>query len=141
MKALSLTQPWASLVARGTKLIENRKWRTIAMVGQRFAIHASGKLDRPAIDTILELDPDLYGWEGLSHPERLPYKAIIGMATLDRVITSADDAEPNQRHWFFGPYGFVLRDVVEIAPIPANGILNFWEVPTHMAERVPPCFR
>lgn len=42
MKAVSLWQPWASLIACGAKTIETRSWpapRTV--VGQRIAIHAA----------------------------------------------------------------------------------------------------
>lgn len=41
MKALSIKQPWASLIAHGIKDIENRTWRT-HFRGKIF-IHASGK--------------------------------------------------------------------------------------------------
>lgn len=42
MKALSLHQPWASLIAEGVKTIETRSWRVpVPMIGQRFAIHAA----------------------------------------------------------------------------------------------------
>lgn len=39
MKALSLKQPWASMVANGTKTIETRSWRT--SYRGPLAIHAS----------------------------------------------------------------------------------------------------
>ena len=48
MKALTLHQPWASLIADGRKTIETRSWappRTL--IGERIAIHASLKVDRP----------------------------------------------------------------------------------------------
>lgn len=42
MKALSLWQPWASLVACGVKTIETRSWAPPQeTIGQRIAIHAT----------------------------------------------------------------------------------------------------
>ncbi|MES2796681.1 MAG: ASCH domain-containing protein [Bacteroidota bacterium] len=41
MKALSIKQPWAALIAHGIKDIENRTWRT--HFRGRIYIHASGK--------------------------------------------------------------------------------------------------
>lgn len=56
MKVLSLTQPWASLVACGAKKIETRSWRCpTALIGQRIAIHASKGFPRDAKDACLEL--------------------------------------------------------------------------------------
>lgn len=42
MKALTLWQPWASLIALGVKTIETRSWAAPkSLIGQRIAIHAS----------------------------------------------------------------------------------------------------
>lgn len=47
MKALTLWQPWASLVAEGIKTIETRSWRApAALIGERIAIHAAAKEPR-----------------------------------------------------------------------------------------------
>lgn len=44
MKALTLHQPWASLIAHGFKRIETRSWHPSPdLVGQRIAIHAAKK--------------------------------------------------------------------------------------------------
>lgn len=54
MKALTLHQPWASLIALGVKTIETRSWRAPqALIGQRIAIHA-GKTAK----SLLELSED-----------------------------------------------------------------------------------
>lgn len=42
MKAISIKQPWASLIAHGIKDIENRTWKCPQKyLGQRVLIHAS----------------------------------------------------------------------------------------------------
>ena len=43
MQALTICQPYAELILRGAKLVENRTWwPPVQLIGQRFAIH-SGK--------------------------------------------------------------------------------------------------
>jgi hypothetical protein len=47
MKAITIKQPWASLIVHGIKDIENRTWPCPdKYIGQRVLIHASLKLDR-----------------------------------------------------------------------------------------------
>src|SRR5579885_2158306 len=51
MKALSLWQPWASLMADGRKKIETRHWRPPAwLLGQPLAIHATMRVDSDACE-------------------------------------------------------------------------------------------
>lgn len=45
MKAITLWQPWATLIAIGAKRIETRNWRAPASLnGQWIAIHAGASL-------------------------------------------------------------------------------------------------
>lgn len=57
MKALTLWQPWASLVVAGAKPYEFRSWRPPAgIVGQRIVIHAGArKVDQRGLDQLVEL--------------------------------------------------------------------------------------
>jgi len=49
MKAISLWQPWASLIACGAKPYETRHWSPPReLIGQTIAIHAAKKIDREA---------------------------------------------------------------------------------------------
>lgn len=44
MKAITIKQPWASLIVHGIKDIENRTWSCPKKyLGQRVLIHSSGK--------------------------------------------------------------------------------------------------
>lgn len=146
MRALTLTQPWAGLVASGIKLVENRPRKMIRPddFGKRFAIHASREIDQAVYDRIRELAPELRTG---SHPDVAPWyrlsritSAVIAVATLDGVVgspsalrnpgTLANAIAPladDQRRWFFGPIGYVLRDVVALAePVPCRGWQGFW---------------
>lgn len=102
MKALSLTQPWASLVAIGAKRIETRSWRT-SYRGE-VAIHAakglgpvggmSGLTDQCAAAHFFEAlaaHADTRGWAFRSltsmkgHP-MMPLGAVVAIAQLVHVM-------------------------------------------------------
>jgi hypothetical protein len=56
MKAISLWQPWASLIACGAKPYETRHWAPPrALIGQTIAIHAAKRVDKDAIPFAEEL--------------------------------------------------------------------------------------
>lgn len=133
MKALTLWQPWASIVASGVKRIENRQWPPPAnMLGQRIAIHAGQKYDHASYEKARELAPELV------IPQRgaCPSGAIIGTAVLVAVarttleaMSQLRDRAPNQARWFFGPYGWILEDIRELhAPIPYCGHQKLWTI-------------
>ena len=166
MRALTLTQPWAGLVASGIKLVENRPRRAPAtLIGQRFAIHASRAIDEDVYARIMDIDSDHrltkldYGdgmiaqviptdarWYRLSRIT----SAVIAVATLDREVhTSGPDNCPleadgsvavdlaGQYRWFFGPIGYVLRDVVALpTPVPCKGALGFWSLSDEVERAV-----
>ena len=53
MYAITLHQPWASLIALGLKTVETRSWSAPArLVGQRIAVHAGKRLVRQPGDAI-----------------------------------------------------------------------------------------
>lgn len=127
--ALSLKQPWATLLVHGLKTIEIRRWPT-ARRG-RVLIHASSVLD----------DRE-EGWALL--PPTLTDKAkqqvggIIGVGeitgclvyrTLDEFV--ADQTKHlNAPAWFEGPllYGFVFANVTETPFRPYPGWMRFFPV-------------
>lgn len=125
MKALSLKQPWARLVALGIKPVENRRWST--RYRGPFLVHASLSWDHEGADWIAAHFPDL----------ELPAKGdharggIVGMATLvdvvrrqDAMLYGFDVSSP----WFFGPYGFLLSDARPLEFRACRGTLGFFEV-------------
>ena len=83
MKAITLHQPWASLIAHGVKSIETRSWAPPrSLIGQRIAIHAgrtrevSGKLHPETLRAVLDLFGN--GWG-----DRIPLGAIVATALLE----------------------------------------------------------
>lgn len=120
MKALSLKQPWAELVANGKKKIEIRKWGT--KFRGEFLIHAS-----------LSPDDDAMKRFGFSE-NSLALGAIIGKANLLDVknYKSSEEFEKDSALHLattdWGNMGFILDNALKFnTPISAKGKLNFWE--------------
>jgi hypothetical protein len=158
VRALTLTQPWAGLVASGIKLVENRPRKMIKRedFGKPFAIHASREIDESVYDRISEIAPDILTIErrGEATIRTVPcfrdwyrfsrdISAVIAVATIDREVATASGLRRTadivelgeQERWFFGPIGYVLRDVRALAtPVPCRGRQGFWTLP-HDVER------
>jgi hypothetical protein len=152
MRALTLTQPWAGLVASGIKLIENRPRHMIKRedFGKPFAIHASREIDERVYDLITERAPELVQMPGVPwwQLSRIT-SAVISIATIEQVFDpnahGIGTAEPaatapmpaDQRRWFFGPIGYLLRDVRALAkPVPCRGWQGFWTLAPHLETLV-----
>ena len=111
MKALSIMQPWALLIAYGFKDIENRDWPT--SFRGRFLIHAGKKFDGPKTE-----------WEfpGIPRPDHFDMGGIIGEAEI------VDCVSKSGSEWFHGRYGFVIRNARPLPFRPYRGQLGFFEV-------------
>ncbi|MFH1486692.1 MAG: ASCH domain-containing protein [Chloroflexota bacterium] len=118
MKALSIRQPWAWLIANGYKDVENRTWPT--KFRGRVYIHAGLKGDWSAWGFIREQMRE--GYTGAMTGAAV-LGAIIGEVDIVGCVTESDSP------WFEGPYGFVLANPVAYeTPIPYKGHLGFFEV-------------
>lgn len=111
MKALSVKQPWAWLIANGHKDIENRTWNT--HFRGKFLVHASKGLDKKALDKYLHLIPS---------GTVLKRGGIVGAVMLDSVVKESTS------EWFIGPFGFVLKDAKPCMFVECKGKLGFFEV-------------
>lgn len=142
MKALTLTQPWASLVAIGAKRIETRSFRT--SYRGTLAIHAAKGFPRWAKQTCEER---LFAQE--LGPDPLPLGVVLAECRLisciptrelqeNRVIevdylAGCADFYMSDSERLFGDYtpgrwAWLLADVKPLAiPIPAKGALGLWE--------------
>lgn len=148
MLALTLWQPWCFIVVEGIKRVENRPWAPPkAVIGQRIALHAGRTYDKAA-EQAIEASP-LYG-------RRLPAEAhiagaIIGVARVERYVyglgeslpgtgsaaATIEEWIPGQSGWFFGPYGWLLSDIVKLPePVVCNGMQKLWTVKPDTAHLV-----
>ncbi|MGN6208804.1 ASCH domain-containing protein [Asticcacaulis sp.] len=117
--AISVRQPWAWAILHAGKDIENRPRRT--NIRGRVAIHASlfagAKETRQAFDFMM-LNVGVNIRPALGNIER---GGIIGSVEIVDCVTASDSP------WFFGEYGYILRDPQPCEFIPVKGALGFFD--------------
>ncbi len=159
MKALSLTQPWASLVALGAKRVETRSWPT--SYRGPLAIHAAAGLgpvggkrglrdlvgEQPFRKVLLgTVSGYVPPWE---IADVLPLGAILAVCELtDCRSTGRDMYGPawleglsEQELAFgdftYGRYGWTLDNICALPePIPCRGALGLWAPPADVLARL-----
>lgn len=134
MLAISIRQPWASLILRAGKDIENRSWST--KVRGRVLVHAAKGMTHEEWEDAMEIAFDILSQRkplpggktrtlremGFAF-EDLPRGGIVGSVEIVDCVLGTDSP------WFVGSHGFVLRNP-EILPFtPWKGQLGFFEVP------------
>ncbi len=126
MRAITIHQPWASLVAIGAKTIETRSWST--KYRGPVAIHAAKKavpVDDPYYRNVISA-------AALDYDE-LPCGVILATCNLVdcQKITSANcPCYPEYAFSDFKPglYAWKLMDIKPVsAPIPARGYRGLWD--------------
>ncbi|HUY26192.1 MAG TPA: hypothetical protein VMV27_02125 [Candidatus Binataceae bacterium] len=139
MKALTLTQPWATLVAQGFKCIETRSWAT--NYRGLLAIHAAKTFPRACRELLAE--PAFQ----VLQDANLPLGAVIGICRLHQCLRMPEGIV-NFRAWIERRFGQVTAPELEVqrgdfspgrfawdlrfareldVPIPAKGMLGLWE--------------
>ena len=140
MKTLSIRQPWASLIIKGFKDVENRSWRT--SIRGEIAVHASASktednwddaiITASMIQTITFSEAEKWLIETIGEFDKLPRGAILGTVEI------ADCKRERMSPWHFDEnWGFYLQNPKELKkPIPAKGKLGFWDFDLSLAEAV-----
>lgn len=142
MKAISLWQPWATLIALGEKRIETRG-RKINHQGP-LAIHAARRW-APDQSTLLQAEPfrSRLAYHGITAGnvvnDLMPRGAIVAVVDLDAVWT-VESLVSDEGQWFEhgvergvnefefgnyarGRYGYVLRHIKRLLrPVPCRGM-------------------
>lgn len=154
MKAITLTQPWASLVACGAKQLETRTWQPYGdwkdwKEGDMLAIHAGkGLAGMKKVDYVELCAREPYrtalsiaAQQGLLprvpkeslRAMSLPLGAVVAIARLGGVITSEEAlaAGLSYEEKAFGNYApgrwvWKLEDVHPIVPVAAKGMQRQW---------------
>lgn len=127
MKALTLTEPWASLVACGAKYYETRSWRT-AYLGA-LAIHAAKGF--PAWARDLANCQRVRQLVGISYV--YPVGCVVATCRLADCVPVESLLALSAQEEMFGNYergrfAWVLTDVRPLTePMPAKGSLGLWE--------------
>jgi len=139
MKAITLWQPWASLVALRIKRWETRNWWT--NYRGPLAIHAAGKKSfhshyMNAAQTSITT-PDL-------KIEGLPFGAIVAVCDLTdciemthQMIMEMTGHERMLGDWFEGRYAWKLENVRALdKPIVVLGKQGLWSLPPSIEEQL-----
>ena len=141
MKALTLIQPWATLIALGEKRIETRSWKTLYR--GELAIHAGKKIDKKICNQ--EPFKSILAKHGYI-TENLPTGCVVAVCNvidcskifydevdevsrlMDYDCTKIQENELAFGDYTPGRYGWKLSDINILAePIPAKGALSLWE--------------
>jgi len=126
MKALSIRQPWAWLVAEGHKDIENRDWAT--SFRGRTLIHAGKTMRMANYRAAVEFAATL--GVTIPHAQELHRGGIVGVATM------IDCVHHSRSPWFFGKYGFVLDEQMPLPFTPCPGQLGFFEIEREISQQL-----
>jgi hypothetical protein len=126
--ALSIRQPWASLILLAGKNVENRSWPTYTR--GPILIHAAQGMTKKEYEEAMgfahQIAPHRISnllFAGLLQASNLQRGGIIGSVNLADCVYQSDSP------WFQGPYGFVLQDPKPLPFIPFKGRLGFFDVP------------
>ncbi len=134
MKALSLTQPWAELVAIGAKRIETRSWST-SYRGQ-LAIHAAKGFPGWAKDFSRCIRLSVLFGPQYEYPRGVVLatcRLIACVRTEELLSKSVYAPDMSEQEQMFGDYsegrwGWMLADIKPLSkPIPAKGALGLWD--------------
>ena len=120
MKALTIFQPYAHLIATGEKRVENRTWPT----------HYRGPL-------LIHAGKSRY-WLTDNDPVGMVFGAVVARATLADClhIGTIERGDHDSKYpWLrdhehtIGPWCWILADVSALAePVPARGAQGLWDM-------------
>ena len=142
MYAISLRQPWATLIALGIKTVDTKAWSPPdSEVGRRIGIHAS----RLMVNNRNQIDPET--WDtmvkiyGIEWNRELPRGAMVATALLSgahqvreiedgrAVLARTNRTVPTDPHGDYSPgrWLWMLSDVMSInPPVEASGRGPIW---------------
>ena len=127
MKAISIHQPWASLILFGEKRFETRSWHP--QCRGRILIHASKTFNHVEQD-LCHKEPfkSVLKVHGIEFVNQLPTGAIVAVATLtnchlvDELTEKLSPFERDFGDFRSGRYAWLLQDVKPLVnPIPYRG--------------------
>ena len=145
MKALTLMQPWASLIAYGLQDVETRSWWSRHLrPGERLAIHAGRTIpDTSDMANEVEAIEGLYGPDWINEIERglvlctVRYRGVFCVKSVSNGEASGYDpvsgltvSMPTTRfgYWTPGRCIWLLSDVERLdEPELARGRLGIWD--------------
>lgn len=143
LPTLSVRQPWAWLLSRGWKDIENRTFRCSNR--GPMLIHASlGGSDAQKVDTWLQAakvrdacrkaNPEIYERLRLPMVEEMEHGGIVGIVRVHGCVTEW------RGPWFFGPFGWTVDQAQPLPFLPLKDQLGIFmsAYPAPWLTTIPP---
>lgn len=135
MKALTLTEPWATLMALHEKTIETRSWRMPNnIIGQEVAIHSAKGYPKWAQETCLEepfkssLAGQAYSLPAINRGHVLCIVKFTGSRLTEDMREQITDKERAFGDYADGRWAWFSEFIRRLDyPTPAVGHLGFWE--------------
>lgn len=109
-KALTVKQPWASLLVAGLKTIENRSWTTnyrgpLAIhAGQGIERNARAMIEKSAGRELTEHEVERYHLN-----DRQPAGFVLGLVNVVDVVPVEQVTELRHQRWKIGPYCWLVE--------------------------------
>lgn len=157
--AISLWQPWATLIALGFKRLETRSWST--SFRGRIAIHACKRSTQAERMLCTQNDyiREALATAGLSYDD-LPQGAVVALSTLSGVaqmqegptswqgdvLNLHDASQLTEQERAFGLYGhgryaWQLTETLALpTPQPCRGSQQIWKLPDLVKLEIETCF-
>jgi hypothetical protein len=142
VKALSLWQPWAQLIAVGAKQVETRNWRPPATLGQVVICSAQRSLNlakdvpdsaaRGRIGYALDV-AGFVGGAGLWYGKALCLVSIASVCASESLRRTLSDDELAFGDYRDGRFGWVLTNLRPFRlPFPVCGRQGIFDVPDYL---------
>lgn len=136
MKALSLWQPYASLIACGLKRVETRSWAT--SYRGPVLIHAAQRWTRAERDALAKLRADWDSIRARLNVADIRLGAVVAVARVascvemtPEIVDLCERTAPLELavgDWKPGRFAWALEDVRALpAPVPCGGARGLWE--------------
>lgn len=126
MKALTICQPYAEMIVRGEKRVENRTWPT----NHRGLLYIHAGKSRE-------------WWDEVLHAKKYPrvaWGAVIAIATLADCVRLEDGAAKypwlDDHEHANGPWCWILENVTPIGPWPWRGAQGLFDIDPEELGRV-----
>lgn len=147
MKAITIHQPWATLIVLGEKQFETRSWPT--KYRGPIAIHAARKVDKEMC--LEETFRSVLAKHGYT-ADNLPTGAVVAIANLNECWSIGEDyqsgmpvlfngeggatkrvslQEDSFGYFSDGRYAWEVAEVRRIDPVPAKGQQGLWNWREH----------
>jgi len=123
--ALSIRQPWAWAIVYAGKDIENRDWPT--KFRGPVCIHAAKGMTKDEFNAFMRTIHDVSLTRPFPEGASVPHSSALERGGIIGVAEIVDCVDRSDSPWFFGRYGFVLRNAGPVDFIPCKGALGFFK--------------